>query len=217
MRILTVPALLVFVGTTSLAAQSDVERVLASAQKAYNTIKTFSAEFDQTIINPMLGDPEQSHGTLFLLPPHRFAMRFSDPAGDRIVGDGTWLWLFTPSTVPDQVLRSPPPEAGPATPNLFAQFVDRPLERYEAEYAGRDTTAGQAVDKIRLVPRTNETPFQRAVIHIARSNGIIRGLDLVEESGQRRSLVLRTIHLNAPIDDNEFVFTPPRGVKIISP
>ena len=63
------------------------------------------ADFEQTITNPMLGGPEVSHGVLYLAPPGRFAMRFGEPAGDRIVADGKWLWAYTPSTVPDQVIR----------------------------------------------------------------------------------------------------------------
>ncbi|MCH8841319.1 MAG: hypothetical protein IH831_11745, partial [Planctomycetes bacterium] len=63
-------------------------------------------------------------GVLFLVPPDRFAMRFEEPEGDRIVADGEWLWAYTPSTVPDQVIRQPIPRFGVATPNLFGQFVD---------------------------------------------------------------------------------------------
>jgi hypothetical protein len=35
----------------------------------------------------------------------RIAVRFTDPAGDRIVADGRSLWIYLPSTAPDQVIR----------------------------------------------------------------------------------------------------------------
>src|SRR5437762_3254300 len=130
------------------SSAQDVASILGAAEKAYHASSSFRADFVQTIDNPMLGGPEQSRGVMFLNPPDRFAMRFSDPKGDRIVADGKWLWLFTPSTVPDQVIRQPIPKGGATSPNFFAQFLDRPLERYKATLVGKDTVGGTAVDLV---------------------------------------------------------------------
>jgi outer membrane lipoprotein carrier protein len=200
----------------SLLAQ-DAPTALAHAERAYHALRTVRAQFDQTITNPMLGAPEVSHGTLYLAPPDRFAMRFTDPAGDRIVVDGRWLWAYTPSTVPGQVIRQPMPTAGATTPNLFAQFVDRPLDRYEATYAGRDVVAGDSVELVTLVPTTKELPFRSATIAIARATGWLRRLAIVETSGQRRTLVLTTFSPNVTIPPAEVSFTVPRGVRIVTP
>jgi len=200
----------------SLLAQ-DAPTALAHAERAYHALRTVRAQFDQTITNPMLGAPEVSHGTLYLAPPDRFAMRFTDPAGDRIVVDGRWLWAYTPSTVPGQVIRQPMPTAGATTPNLFAQFVDRPLDRYEATYAGRDVVAGDSVELVTLVPTTAELPFRSATIAIAHATGWLRRLAIVETSGQRRTLVLTTFSPNVTIPPAEVSFTVPRGVRIVTP
>src|SRR5262245_61203996 len=117
--------LLLSLATSYLTAQSAPE-ALARAERAYQGVTTLRAEFVQTIDNPMLGKPETAAGTVFIGRPDRFAMRFSDPAGDRLVADGEWLWAYTPSTVPGQVIRQPIPHGGALTPNLFAQFVERP-------------------------------------------------------------------------------------------
>jgi outer membrane lipoprotein carrier protein len=200
----------------SLVAQ-DAPTALARAERAYGTLHTVRAEFEQTITNPMLGAPEVSHGTLYLAPPDRFAMRFVEPAGDRIVVDGRWLWAYTPSTVPGQVIRQPMPTAGAATPNLFAQFVDRPLERYEATYAGRDVVAGDSVELVTLVPTARDVPFRSATIAVSLRTGWLRRIAIVETSGQRRTLVLTTFAPNVAIPRAEVSFTVPRGVKVVTP
>ncbi|MBI4502232.1 MAG: outer membrane lipoprotein carrier protein LolA [Gemmatimonadetes bacterium] len=199
------------------AAGQDVGAVLSAAEKAYHAATTFRADFIQTIENPMLGGPEQSRGTMFLNPPDRFAMRFSDPKGDRIVADGKWLWLFTPSTVPDQVIRQPIPKGGTNTPNFFAQFVDRPLERYTASLVGKDTVGGSTVDVVKLIPRFQDQPFREAVIAVGRQDGLLRRVALVEESGQRRTIVLPAPKTGVPIPDEEFRFRVPKGVKVVTP
>lgn len=195
----------------------DAPTVLARAEAAYASVASLRAEFGQTISNPMLGDAEVSHGTLFLVKPDRFAMRFAEPAGDRIVADGTWLWAYTPSTVPNQVIRQPVPHSGAATPNLFAQFVDRPFERYVATYAGRDTVAGDAVELVTLVPRRSDLGFRRATIAVSVATGWIRRVAITEDSGQRRTLVLTALTPNGDVPSAEVTFTPPRGTKIVSP
>jgi len=199
-----------------LSAQS-ADSVLARAQRAYDGMTTLRAAFSQTLTNPMLGGPEQSRGVLFLQPPGRFAMRFSEPSGDRVVADGQWLWVYTPSSVPDQVIRQPIPTSGANTPNLFAQFVDQPLERYRASYVGSDTVAAEPVDLVRLVPKGDDAPFREAVIGISRRDGWMRRLSLVEESGQRRVLTFQRLDINQLIPPGELRFSVPRGTRVITP
>lgn len=198
-----------------LSAQS-VDSALARAQRAYDGMTTLTAAFYQTLTNPMLGGPEESRGVLFLQPPGRFAMRFTQPSGDRIVADGRWLWVFTPSTVPNQVIRRAIPATGANTPNLFSQFVDHPLERYRATYLRADTIASQPVDVLRLVPRSQDVPFREAVLAIGRDDGWMRRLSLVEESGQRRELVFERLDVNLIIPPGELRFTVPRGTKVVT-
>ncbi len=203
--------------TAAPAQQGDLEAALARAQQAYDQMRTLRAEFAQTITNPMLGAPERSRGVLFLAPPNRFAMRFLDPEGDRIVADGRWLWLYTPSSVPDQAIRQPIPMSGATTPNLFSQFIDRPLERYRASYLGREDLGGETVEVVRLVPRGSEIPFREAVLSLAVSDGWPRRLQLVEPSGQRRELIFSKPWVNVPIDPQELSFAPPKGVRVVTP
>jgi len=200
---------------TPVAAQ-DAVAALQRAEDAYRRLTTLRADFTQTIENPMLGAPEQSRGVLFLEPPNRFAMRFSDPEGDRIVADGTWLWLFAPSSVPDQVIRQPVPRGGMTTPNLMGQFAERPLERYEARYVATDTVAGVEVDVVALRPRTEGMGFRSAEIAVA-GDGMFRRIMMIEESGQRRTLVFSGIRTGVSIPPAEFRFQPGPGVRVVTP
>ncbi len=209
-------ALLLPCSAGPLAAQ-DVEAALARAEQAYHRLTTLTANFTQTLVNPMLGEPEETRGRLFLTPPDRFAMRWTDPSGERIVADGEWLWAYAPSSVPDQVIRQAVPQSGPSSPQLFGQFVDRPLERYTAQHVGEETTDGVAVDIVLLTPRHADMPFRRAVIAVARSDGLLRRISVTEESGQRRVLVFSGIRTNVPIPEAELRFDVPRGTRIVTP
>ncbi len=203
-------------GPAAAAAQQAVV-ALERAEDTYVALETLKAEFIQTIVNPMLGGPESSRGTLFLAPPSRFAMRFHDPEGDRIVADGTWLWAYTPSSTPGQVIRQPIPSAGAASPNLLAQFIVRPLEHYRASYVGADSSTGELADVVRLLPRHEDAPFREAEITIARESGLVLRLAVRELSGQRRTLVFSSIDIDVPIGDAELSFRVPAGTRIVTP
>jgi outer membrane lipoprotein carrier protein len=206
---------LVALGTTTAAAQ-DPAPVLARARNAYRQIDTYQAQFTQIIHSDVFGS-DTTNGNIYIAKPDRFAMRFIEPAGDRLIVDGQWFWVFTPSSTPDQVIRTDVPQSGPMTHNLFAQFVERPAERYVASRAGTGSVDGKSVQKVRLVPRNQDMGFSEATIYIGLNDGLIRGMELIEETGQKRVLTFHGIRLNDPVPNDEVSFTPPSGVRVVIP
>lgn len=211
----TFSTVLVFLIGSQLQAQ-NAPIALARAEATYNSLTSITAEFTQTLVNRMLGAPETTTGTLFLDKPGKFAMRFEYPEGDRLVADGEWLWIYTPSSVPGQVIRQPIPTGGTLTPNLFAQFVERTAERYEASYLGMETIGGVETDVIRLVPK-GPAQFRSATISIAVDSGLMIRVLVREESGQDRTLELTNIRTNVEIPSEEISFDVPRGTRVITP
>ncbi|MDH3459275.1 MAG: outer membrane lipoprotein carrier protein LolA, partial [Gemmatimonadota bacterium] len=169
----------------------------------------------QLIVHPMLGGPELASGVVYLERPNRFAMRFDEPVGDRIVADGTWLWLYAPSTVEGQVMRQAIPESGIATPNLMGQFAERTRERYVATYEGTETISGAVTDVLRLVPRAAGLGFREAQIAVAREDGIIRRMVIVEDTRQQRTLEFHNIRLGVELPERELRFVVPAGVRVV--
>jgi outer membrane lipoprotein carrier protein len=196
-----------------LLAVQDPWPILDRASASFDTVRTLQAEFTQIIDNPMLGDPDTTRGRLYQQKPSYFAMRFTEPAHDRVVADGRRLWLYTPSSTPGQVIRSAIPGEGTTGPNLIGQFVERPRERYEARYV-RGDSAAQA-DVIALTPRATDLPYTAATIWVSRKDGLVRRLEIVEASGQRRTIVLRNVVVNRPIAAAEFRFAPPAGSRVV--
>src|SRR5712691_7771831 len=196
-----------------LALQApDPWPILDRASATYQTIASLSADFVQIITNPMIGTPDTTRGRLYQMRPSRFAMRFTAPKGDRIVADGKYLWLYTPSTTPGQVIRSRIPETGTTGPNLIGQFVERPRERYTARYVRADSTAGGWIDVVALTPRDSTLPYSGATVWVGRDDGLVHRLDIDEAGGQVRRVWLSHLQLNVQVSATEFSFAPPPGV-----
>jgi outer membrane lipoprotein carrier protein len=212
-----VKQVLVTVGLFLALQTPDPWPVLDRASATYRTITTLSADFVQIITNPMIGTPDTTRGRLYQMRPSRFSMRFTAPKGDRIVADGRFLWLYTPSTTPGQVIRSRIPEYGTTGPNLIGQFVEQPRERYTAQYVRADSLpdAVGPVDVIRLVPKGHDQPYSEATIWVGREDGVVHRVDIKESSGQERTVILRNIRVNAGVPGRELTFSPPAGVRVV--
>jgi len=206
---------LAYLSVGQTVRQSDAFAILDRAAAAYQSVTTLTAEFTQIIVNPMIGAPDTTWGRLYEMRPSRFAMRFTRPKGDRVVADGRWLWLYTPSTTPGQVIRTRIPEVGTTGPNLIGQFVERPRERYRARYVRADSLATGVADVLRLTPLRPDWPYDEALIWVDRATALVTRLDIGESSGQRRVVILRNLKVNGGVPQREVTFSRPAGVRVV--
>ena len=206
-------ALLCAAKAGSLVAQ-DAGAIVGRAASVYRSLGTLQAAFVQTITDPMLG-PEESRGTLVQSGQNRLAMRFSDPDGDAIVVDGKQVWIYTPSTTPNQVIRLPVPSGPVYGFNLLGWLLDKPAERYRVRFLRVEPVGGRATDLVELLPRSDDIPFSRALLWLDQADALPRKLEVKERSGATRTLVLSSLRPNAATTSRTFVFEVPRGTKIV--
>jgi outer membrane lipoprotein carrier protein len=206
-------ALIALTIAAPLQAQG-ADSIIQRTATIYRQLHSLTGSFDQVVSNEMLGT-YKSRGTLAQSGPSRLAMRFTDPAGEAIVIDGTSIWIYTPSTAPGQVLRAPIVRAAGYGVNLLGWLLDRPTERYTVSYLRADDIAGTAVDVLRLTPAVDGLPFTSATLWLAKGNGLPRRLEVSEPSGNHRTLTLSKLRTNVTLPPDTFVFTPPNGVKVI--
>ena len=199
----------------SLPAQQDANAIIGRSARVYRSLGSLQADFVQVIDNPMI-DSAESKGTLVQAGPDKLSMRFSQPPGEAIVIDGQHVWVYTPSTVPDQVIRMAVPSGGPAYGyNLLAWFLDRPSERYQASYLKSDRIDGRTMDVIQLIPAVPDLPFEKAVIWLDRESGLPRRLEIHEQSGATRTLSLANLRVNQQVSNRTFAFQVPKGARVV--
>lgn len=211
---LLLAVVLALAGAGSAQAQ-DAEAIVGRSSRVYRSLSSLTADFVQVIDNPMI-DSAESRGTLVQAGAAKLSMRFTDPPGEAVVIDGEHVWVYTPSTVPDQVLRLKAPSGGPVYGyNLLAWFLDRPAERYEAKYLREDKLGNRAMDVVELTPAVPDLPFERAVLWLDRQDGLPRRLEITERSGALRSLALSNLRVNSRVPDSTFEFKVPAGARVV--
>ena len=198
------------------AAQAqDAESIVGRSSRVYRSLSSLTADFVQVIDNPMI-DSAESRGTLIQAGSSKLSMRFTDPPDEAVVIDGEHVWVYTPSTVPDQVLRLKAPSGGPVYGyNLLAWFLDRPSERYQAKYVREDKVGNRSVDVVELTPAVPDLPFERAILWLDRQDGLPRRLEITEKSGALRTLALSNLRVNRRVPDSVFEFKVPSGARVV--
>jgi outer membrane lipoprotein carrier protein len=204
---------LVLTTVTPLSAQDPAE-IAGRASRLYRGLTSLQAEFVQVIEDRMIGTQEAA-GELIQAGNAQLVMKFSDPKGDKIVLDGTYMWVYTPSTTPGQVIRMELPHDPVYGPNVLARILDRPTERYQLRWVGSEVIDGVETDGVEFVPNVADPLFRRAVIWIDRGRGLPRRLELNELTGIHRTLDLTRIRLNAPVSAKTFAFQVPSGVRVV--
>jgi outer membrane lipoprotein carrier protein len=210
------PALTAFTALTAPSAHAqNADAIVGRSARVYRSLSSLGADFVQLINNPMI-DSSESRGTLVQAGPSKLAMRFTDPPGEAVIIDGQYVWVYTPSTTPGQVLRIRVPSGGPVYGyNILAWLLDKPAERYRASYVRPDRINGQDVDVVELVPAVPDLPFDRAVVWLAKGDGLPRRLEISEHGGASRVLTLSRLRVNQSVSNKTFAFTVPEGVRVV--
>ena len=199
MRAVLLGAALVAAPVASIGAQSPTA-TLDRAVRAYKKVKTVRASFTQTITNPLLGATVKSAGELVQRRPNHVAVRFTDPAGDRIVADGSWVWFYLPSSTPGQVVRTRIANGVSGSPDLTAQFLDTPSSRFNVTDLGREKVNGRTARVLSLVPKPGiEAQFTKAVVWVDSADALIRQFELTEPSEVVRRVTITKLTLNPAI------------------
>jgi outer membrane lipoprotein carrier protein len=198
-----------------LAAQTP-EATLDKAIEAYDGVKTIRASFTQTVTNPLTGTTVNAKGDVVQQRDRgQLSIRFTDPAGDRIVADGQFVWLYLPSTNPGQVIKMRATEGASGTPDVTAQFLDAPKGRYDVSDAGRSTVNGRGARALLLVPKRGASvPFSKATIWVDDADGFVRQFEVHEPSGIIRKVTITSMQPNVPVSSSSFSFVPPRGTRV---
>lgn len=195
---------------TATPAQ-DPEAVAERADRALASLRTLEARFVQRVVNPVLEKTEIGHGTLYYRAPGRYRIEYTYPRGDVVVDDGTWVWIYVPSSQPDQVIRQPADGSGGANPLTYLRDL---RSMYDVALAGGEVISGEASDGLTMVPRVADAPFTHVDVWVGRQTGLLRRVRTVTPDGIEKSYTFTSLDPGAGIPDSRFRFSPPAGVEV---
>lgn len=199
----------------SVAGAQRPESTLQRAVVAYRHAETISIRFDQTVTNPLTDRSARSSGELLRKRPNLLSITFSSPATDRIVADGTNLWVYLPSSAPGQVIKMPAAGQQGMMIDPLGQILSAPIDRYAIAQGGAANVGGHATHAVTLTPKSGHDLFTTATLWVDDANGAVRRVETTEPSGLVRRVTITQFRKNVSIPRSAFRFIAPANARII--
>ena len=196
------------------AGDPDAAAIVRRAADAYSKVQSMKAAFVQRTENPLLGQTTTSRGTLYQRRPDRFKLSFTDPAGDVIVSDGRYFWIYYPSVDEKQVMRAPVSEAGAGAVDLQAQFLGDTDRRFTATLEGTVPVGGRNAYVVTMLPREN-LGYRKLKVWIDARDHLVRRFEITENNDNVRRFDLSDVQINPQLGESIFRFTMPAGARIV--
>lgn len=189
----------------SLAANANSTQDL---HRFFNKVQTYSARFDQIVMDEAMNPIQESSGSLWIERPGRFRWDYNVPYVQHIVGDGKQVWVYDVDL--KQVAVRPMQGALGATPAILLAGRGS----LEANFVLKDLGRQGELDWVQMKPKKNDGGFVN--IRIGFEKGRIRTLEMVDGFGQTTRVTLRDAQENGKIAADKFRFKPPPGVDVIT-
>ena len=170
-------------------------------------LDTFSADFEQTLLDSSGEVLETTRGTVRLRRPGMFSWSYSGPYVQEIISDGKTLWVYDEDL--EQVTISDASDAIEDTPalifsgnyNLAEHYVINELEN-DAEHAW-----------LELTPRDIESHYRS--LRLAFSGDELTGMLLFDSLGQTLLITFMNGSRNPDLNRELFRFAPADDIDVI--
>lgn len=191
--------------TTQVAAADDdiLDRLRAFTME----LKSFTADFEQSLYNDDSELLKNDVGKLLLKRPGKFIWRYDGADGQEFISDGKSLWMFDKEL--EQVTVNALDDRLGGTP-LVLLMGGVPLED---QFAVTPLGESDGIDWVELVPKDNSTDFESLFIGL---NGKgLAAMELRDNLGQATQIQFKNFKPGAELDDKQFNFVAPKGVDVI--
>ncbi len=170
-------------------------------------IRTLRGDFVQEVRDNRGALKERAEGSFALARPGRFDWHYQVPAEQRLVSDGTTVWLYDVDL--EQVTRRQLGEALSATPLALLAGTGKVGQTHRVELL----PAQSGLDWVRLVPLASDAEFTEVLMAFRGASPAV--MELHDRLGQKTVISLLRVELNVPIPSTAFQFEPPEGVDVI--
>ncbi len=188
-------------GLASASGPEQFKAFLASTHSA-------RASFQQTVTAASGRKPQLSQGTLAFSRPGRFRWVYEKPYEQLLVGDGTRLWIFDRDL--NQVTVKTLGQALGASPAALLAG-DNAIDK---NFIITDAGSTDGLEYIEAIPR-NKEEGSFDLVRIGLSGNLPKRMIVLDNFGQKTTLVFNQFERNPILSADQFRFSPPQGADVV--
>ena len=207
---LALTILVLAVGGTALAEDTDPPQLPTRIQAQYEHLQGFETEFVQVLTNASSGEQQRREGTISFAKPRHIRWETTAPESELLIAGPETVWdyfaeeevVYTYSS--DQVFQS----------KTMLRFISGEANITEDFYIQRQESENKWV-KLKLIPKKPEFNLVLAYIWVDPETALLRQVLLVDFGGNGNKLTFTDIQLNPEFKDGWFRFDPPEDVTVL--
>lgn len=174
----------------------------------FQDVQTYSARFQQVVLDEGFNPIEESSGSVTIKRPGRFRWDYEPPDETRIISNGDKVWIYDVAL--EQVTVRSYTEALGNTPAALLAGGAEISEAFDVTDLGK---VNGPLHWVRMVPKREDVGFED--IRIGFEEGRLRVMELVDGLGQTTRITMTDGVENQDVPDSRFHFTPPPDADVI--
>jgi outer membrane lipoprotein carrier protein len=199
------------------AAAPSLNEVVDKVRETCVRAQDLSALFEQTTSIRSLNQEQRASGILLLKRPNKMRWEYQKPEQRLFVTDGKTLWAYSPTD--KQVVVQEVGEAFASRLPISILAGDCQLRKdFEISAVENAATRGSGNSTILdLRPKHAESGITRMLLEVNLKSYTIERITVFDPSGNTSVYKLSDLKLNPGLNDQQFTFTPPAGVTVVTP
>lgn len=186
-----------------MAADDILDRLRAFTMD----LKSFTADFEQSLYNDNSDLLKNDTGKLILKRPGKFIWRYDGKEAQEFVSDGKSIWMFDKEL--EQVTVNALDDRLGGTP-LVLLMGGVPLDdQFDVTPLGDS----DGIDWVELKPKDNSTDFESMFIGLNKKG--LAAMELRDNLGQATQIQFKNFKPDVALDEKQFNFVAPKGVDVI--
>jgi outer membrane lipoprotein carrier protein len=196
----------------------SLDYIISNIQQSYDAIYDFEARFVQEsrVKSWSAAQVQKAEGVVYFKKEGKMCWDYQKPTPQRIISDGKKLWFYEPedkqvtvSKVSTGLQSQISADLLTGKANLKRDFKVALINSQEKEDKGRII--------LELTPKTPQSNLNRVILKIDEKTFHIYQTEVYDLFDNFTRITFSQMKININLPDSLFVFTPPKGVEILTP
>ena len=191
--------------TTSFAALADG---VASLSDFFNNTNSMRANFSQVVTDTQGRKIQEVQGSMQLQRPNKFRWDYSKPYEQQIISDGKQVFLYD-TDLQQVTIRELSKALGSSPAALLAGG-----NAVEKSFTIKNAVRKDDLTWVLALPKDKESGFERVILGFKDEK--LRKMELYDSFNHITLITFEAVERNPVLQSSTFLFTPPKGVDVVS-
>ena len=190
------------------ASQATFADGVASLSDFFNNTNAMRANFSQVVTDTQGRKIQEVQGSMQLQRPNKFRWDYSKPYEQQIISDGKQVFLYD-TDLQQVTIRELSKALGSSPAALLAGG-----DAVEKSFTIKNATRKDDLTWVLALPKDKESGFERVLLGF--SDDKLRKMELYDSFNHITLITFDAVERNPKLQNSTFLFTPPKGVDVVS-